>query len=63
MSEAQAAGRFDGAQLFYVEGALAASIAALAVLVLHASGRHRWATVLAAAVIIALLAWKIIATS
>ncbi|MBZ9672037.1 hypothetical protein LB543_16465 [Mesorhizobium sp. ESP7-2] len=52
----------DG-QLFYVEGALAASIAALAVLVLHAFGRHRWATMLTAAVIVALLAWKITATS
>ncbi|TPI32153.1 hypothetical protein FJW08_10335 [Mesorhizobium sp. B3-2-1] len=52
----------DG-QLFYVEGALAASIAALAVLVLHAFGRHRWATMLTAAVIVTLLAWKITATS
>ncbi|UCI21437.1 hypothetical protein FJ970_10980 [Mesorhizobium sp. B2-1-8] len=50
-------------QLFYVEGALAASIAALAVLVLHAFGRHRWATMLTAAVLVALLAWKITATS
>jgi hypothetical protein len=50
----------DG-QVFYLKGALVASIAALAVLVLHAFGQHRWSTLLTAAVILALLAWKIIA--
>ncbi|MBA1144372.1 hypothetical protein [Mesorhizobium neociceri] len=46
-------------QAFYIEGGLAAVIAALVVLVLHASGRHGWATLFCVAVIFALLAWKI----
>ncbi|MFD2057702.1 hypothetical protein ACFSQT_32845 [Mesorhizobium calcicola] len=46
-------------QLFYIEGTLAAIIAALAVLVLHAFGRHGWATLFSGAAIVALLAWKI----
>lgn len=46
-------------QLFYVEGAFAAVSAALAVLVLHAFGRHGWATLSSVMAIIALLAWKI----
>ena len=48
-------------EVFYIEGSLAASIAALVVLALHAFGQHRWATLFAAIVIIALLAWKIVA--
>ncbi|PZV39085.1 hypothetical protein [Mesorhizobium kowhaii] len=46
-------------QLFYIEGTLAAITAALAVLVLHAFGRHGWATLSSVAAIVALLAWKI----
>ncbi|PBB65043.1 hypothetical protein CK228_29595 [Mesorhizobium sp. WSM4312] len=46
-------------QLFYIEGTLAAIIAAFAVLVLHAFGRHGWATLFSGAAIVALLAWKI----
>jgi hypothetical protein len=46
-------------QVFYIEGALAAVGAALAILVLHAFGRHGWATVLGGAAIVALLVWKI----
>ncbi|MBZ9799260.1 hypothetical protein [Mesorhizobium sp. ES1-4] len=53
-------GPVGGGQIFYLEGALAASIAALIVLVMHVFGRHRWATLFTAAVIVALLAWKII---
>ncbi|RWM30912.1 hypothetical protein [Mesorhizobium sp.] len=48
-----------GDQVFYVEGALAAIAAGLVVLVLHSIGRDRWATLLTAAAILALLAWKI----
>lgn len=48
-----------GDQVFCVEGALAAIAAGLVVLVLHSIGRHRWATLLTAAAILALLAWKI----
>lgn len=47
-------------QLFYIEGALAAVTAALAVLVLHAFGRHGLATLSSVAAIGALLAWKIV---
>jgi len=46
-------------QVFYIKGGLAAIVAALAVLVLHALGRHGWATLLCAAAIVAMLAWKI----
>ncbi|PWJ94227.1 hypothetical protein C8D77_101911 [Mesorhizobium loti] len=46
-------------QLFYIEGTLAAITAALVVLVLHAFGRHGWATLFSLATIVALLAWKI----
>ncbi|CDX16031.1 conserved membrane hypothetical protein [Mesorhizobium sp. ORS 3324] len=48
-----------GDQVFYIEGALAAIVFGLAVLVLHAAGRHRWASLVTAAAIIVLLAWKI----
>ncbi|MDX8482970.1 hypothetical protein RFN28_31600 [Mesorhizobium sp. VK24D] len=48
-----------GHQVFYIEGALAAVVFGLAVLVLHAIGRHRWATLATAGAIIVLLAWKI----
>ncbi|MGX8012547.1 hypothetical protein ACVDG8_028060 [Mesorhizobium sp. ORM8.1] len=46
-------------EIFYIEGALAALVAGLAVLVLHAVGRHGWATMFSAAAIVALLAWKV----
>ncbi|WP_147377600.1 hypothetical protein [Mesorhizobium waimense] len=51
--------QLNGDQVFYIEGALAAVVAGLAVLVLHAMGRHGWATLFCAAAIIALVAWKI----
>ena len=50
-------------QIFYIEGALAACVAALVVLALHAFGQHRWATLVAAAVIVAFLVWKIVAVA
>jgi len=53
--------QLGGEQIFYVEGALAAVAAGLPVLVLHAVGWHRWATLFAVAAIVALLAWKIVA--
>lgn len=52
--------QLSGDEIFYIEGALAAVAAGLAVLVLHVLGRHGWATLLCAAAIVALLAWKIV---
>lgn len=54
-----AGAQLRGDEIFYIEGALAAVCAGLAVLVVHAIGRHGWATLLTAAAIAALLAWKI----
>ncbi|RUT99764.1 hypothetical protein EOD23_24560 [Mesorhizobium sp. USDA-HM6] len=54
-----AGAQLTGAEIFYIEGALAAVCAGLAVLILHAFGRHGWASLFAAATILALLAWKI----
>lgn len=45
-------------QAFYLEAAFAGGCAALLVLVLLMIGRHGWATILAAAAIVALIAWK-----
>ena len=52
-----------GAELFlYLSGALAAAIAALLVLILHALGRDRSAIFVTVAAILGLLAYKIIVT-
>jgi len=45
-------------QAFYLEAAFAGGCAALLVLALLMLGRHGWATVLAGAAIVALVAWK-----
>lgn len=46
-------------QYFYLVGAFAAAIAALLVLALHAFGRHLLAIGVAAAVVVALFAYKV----
>lgn len=54
-----AGAQLSGDEIFYIEGALAAVCTGLAVLILHAIGRHGWAVLFTAAAIVALLAWKI----
>ncbi|MEP6563788.1 MAG: hypothetical protein ABJB10_01530 [Mesorhizobium sp.] len=52
--------QLSGDEVFYIQGALAAVVAGLAVLLLFALGRHRWASLFTAVAIIALLVWKIV---
>lgn len=50
-------------QGFYLEAALAAGCAALLLLALLMLGRHGWAILVAAATIVALIAWKMSVTA